>query len=292
MISKKVKRIGISAALVVAMAFSASTMAVSAAEAPTNPPATAPADPIVNDTTKRVEVNNTNPDKADDYDGTDELKKRTVDPTAEDDPTTADVNEGEAAYDTDIDVWGFTEDATVYSVDVEWGAMTFRYTTGTWDPETHQMKTDATSTGWEVYDSQADKALGDIQHDINRVTVTNHSNADVWATLTYEGSNDGTNDYTTTAGVFSETETADENSDDTVVTITAGTGDTDSDTSLIALKTANNGADGAAGTPTKGVTYFKPKNISEQNKTNGITKWTTIGKITVAVSTTDPTPAP
>ncbi len=290
MISKKVKRIGISAALVVAMAFSASTMAVSAAEAPTNPP-TAPADPIVHDDTTSVEVNNTNPDKADDYDGTTEVKKRTVDPTAEDDPDTAE-NEGEAAYDTDIDVWGFTEDATVYSVDVEWGAMTFRYTTGTWDPETHQMKTDATSTGWEVYDSQADKALGDIQHEINRVTVTNHSNADVWAKLTYEGSNEGGKDYSATVGEFSVAETPGQNSDDTGVTITAGATEAASNTSLIALKTANNGTGGAAGTPTKGVTYFKPKNISDANKTNGITKWTTIGKITVAVSTTDPTPTP
>ena len=35
--------------------------------------------------------------------------------------------------DTEIDVLGFTEDATVYSVDVEWGAMTFQYENATWD---------------------------------------------------------------------------------------------------------------------------------------------------------------
>lgn len=57
--------------------------------------------------------------------------------------------------------------ATVYSVDVSWGAMEFTFTKSgdkTWNADTHTY-TDNTRTAWT--------ATG------NTVTVTNHSNADV-----------------------------------------------------------------------------------------------------------------
>lgn len=65
---------------------------------------------------------------------------------------------------------------TVYSVDVSWGSMEFTYTgasEGTWNPATHQYD-GAAAGGWAV------NAAGG-----NKITVTNHSNAAVTATLSY-----------------------------------------------------------------------------------------------------------
>lgn len=195
--------------------------------------------------------------------------------------------EGEANYkpayaDVDIPVYGFTQDATVYSVDVEWGAMTFQYENSTWDPETHTKKTD--NAGWRVYDSVNDKVvmLADgtapaTEDAINEIKVTNHSNAGVWATLTYaEEAN-----HTGTTGTFTKgTETG----DTTVLTEAAGTVP-----AYLTLTTADNGADGAAGTATVGKAYFMPDGISADDKTNGINKWTKIGTITVGIKTAQPT---
>ena len=64
---------------------------------------------------------------------------------------------------------------TVYSVNVEFGAMTFTYhgaAEGDWNPGTHGY-TNGTEASW----SYADGA--------NAVTVTNHSNAAVAVTVTY-----------------------------------------------------------------------------------------------------------
>ncbi len=55
---------------------------------------------------------------------------------------------------------------TVYSVNITWGAMDFKYNDGAWNPETHKYDANWSATG-------------------NTVTVTNHSNADVDAKLTY-----------------------------------------------------------------------------------------------------------
>ena len=64
--------------------------------------------------------------------------------------------------------------AVVYSVDIAWTDMSFTYTgagEGTWDPETHQYE-GGTEASWT--DSNAS------------VTVTNHSNAAVKATASYQ----------------------------------------------------------------------------------------------------------
>ena len=61
----------------------------------------------------------------------------------------------------------------VYSVDVEWGAMEFTYSTGgqrDWDPDTHTY-TDNTTAGWSYTG--------------NTVKVTNHSNQAVTAAFTF-----------------------------------------------------------------------------------------------------------
>ena len=71
---------------------------------------------------------------------------------------------------------GSTGGGTVYSVDITWGDMAFTYTAGsagTWDPNTHSV-TGGTSGAWTPDTS-----------DGNKITVTNHSNARITATLTY-----------------------------------------------------------------------------------------------------------
>lgn len=185
----------------------------------------------------------------------------------------------EAYSDTEIPVWGFTDDATVYSVDVEWGAMTFQYESSTWDPETHKAKEGA---GWKVYDSEADEALEETEHAINEIKVTNHSNAGVWATLTYAAKDD----YTDTTGDFSFTKGTAEG-DTNALTAEAG-----SVPAYLTLLTAdNNKGENGAGKETVGKAYFMPDGISADNKTNGINKWTTIGTITVGIKTEEPTAA-
>ncbi len=71
---------------------------------------------------------------------------------------------------------GSTGGGTVYSVDIAWGDMAFTYTAGsagTWDPATHSVA-GGTSGAWTPDSS-----------DGNKITVTNHSNAEVTASLTY-----------------------------------------------------------------------------------------------------------
>lgn len=186
----------------------------------------------------------------------------------------------EAYSDTEIPVWGFTDDATVYSVDVEWGAMTFQYESSTWDPETHKAKEGA---GWKVYDSEADEALEETEHAINEIKVTNHSNAGVWATLTYAAKDD----YTDTTGDFSFTKGTAEG-DTNALTAEAG-----SVPAYLTLTSADNnlGTGEGVGKETVGKAYFMPDGISADNKTNGINKWTTIGTITVGIKTEQPAAA-
>lgn len=183
----------------------------------------------------------------------------------------------DAYSDTEIPVWGFTQDATVYSVDVEWGAMTFQYESSTWDPETHKAKEGA---GWKVYDSEADEALEETEHAINEIKVTNHSNAGVWAALTYAAKDD----YTDTTGDFSFT-TGTEDGDTNALTAKAG----DVPAYLTLTSADNNlGTGEGVGKETVGKAYFMPDGISADNKTNGINKWTTIGTITVGIKTEEP----
>lgn len=186
-----------------------------------------------------------------------------------------------AYADVEIPVYGFTQDATVYSVDVEWGAMTFQYENSSWDPETHTSKPGA---GWQVYDSVNDKVKVDdkgaavTEDAINEIKVTNHSNDGVWATLSYAGETG----YTTTTGDFSfdkGTETGDTNK------LTAKDGNVPA---YLELETADNGTGGAAGTPTVGKAYFMPNGIQASQK---IDKWTKIGTITVGIKTEVPTAA-
>lgn len=195
-----------------------------------------------------------------------------------------------AYADTEIPVWGFTQDSTVYSVDVEWGAMTFQYENSTWDPETHMSKEGA---GWRVYDSEADEAVlgadgsAVTEHAINEIKVTNHSNAGVWAALTYAGEAG----HTDTDGAFSFTKGT-EGTDTNVLTAAA-----DPVPAYLTLANADNdeGEAEGQGKETVGKAYFMPTGIGTDDKTNGINKWTKIGTITVGIKTEQPgtaTPEP
>lgn len=179
---------------------------------------------------------------------------------------------------TEIPVWGFTKDMTVYSVDVEWGAMTFQWEGSTWNPKTHTNTEDG---GWKVYDSVNDVALDKKEDAINEIKVTNHSNRGIWATLTY-GAEAG---YTDTTGTFSFTDEAG-SGESSVLTAAAG-----SVPAYLSLATAdNNGGEGeGVGKETVGKAYFMPDGIGADNKANGIEKWKQIGTITVGIKTKQPT---
>ena len=150
--------------------------------------------------------------------------------------------------------------------------MTFQYENSSWDPETHKAKEGA---GWGVYDAVNEKRLGDVQDDINQITIINHSNAPVYAGLAYTADKT-VEDYSDITGEF---ESSDPGYDRT--------------TDYVSLETADNGrgADGA-GRPTTAHVYFKPVGLSDDHKTSGITQWTKIGVITVSLQTTDPAAAP
>ncbi len=69
------------------------------------------------------------------------------------------------------------EQAAVYKVDVEWGSMEFTYTepsAGVWNPETHQ------------YEGKVYQGFWSHEADSNKITVTNHSNAEVTVNFAVE----------------------------------------------------------------------------------------------------------
>lgn len=211
-----------------------------------------------------------------------------LNPLQEAKPAVGDKPAVDAYADTEIPVWGFTQDSTVYSVDVEWGAMTFQYENSTWDPVNHVS---IDGKGWQVYDSEADKVVVNddgtkvTEHAINEIKVTNHSNAGVWATLTYAGEadhSDTTGDFSFTKG----TGTAETGGADTdVLTPKSGT----VPAYLTLTTAANNLGDGeGVGKETVGKAYFMPDGIGTDDETNGISKWTKIGTITVGIKTEQP----
>ena len=82
------------------------------------------------------------------------------------------VNTG--SYSADVKGTYQAGGAVVYSVDIAWTDMSFTYTgagEGTWDPETHQYS-GSSEGAWTASDDS--------------ITVTNHSNAAVKATASYQ----------------------------------------------------------------------------------------------------------
>lgn len=86
----------------------------------------------------------------------------------------AEVNDGSKDVTASY-VKGASSD-TIYSVDVTWGSMSFTYTSpaqGTWNPESH------------AYDGAETTGRWSYEADANKITVTNHSNAEVSVGLAY-----------------------------------------------------------------------------------------------------------
>lgn len=90
-----------------------------------------------------------------------------------------------------IDVEGeyTSQPETVYSVEISWGNMEFQYKmTGSYNPSTH----DYNSTSSDVWNIGATG---------NRITVKNHSNTDITATLSYSKT------LNTVTGIFKDATT-------------------------------------------------------------------------------------
>lgn len=80
---------------------------------------------------------------------------------------------GRDSHDVYVTYQAGTSSPTIYSVDIVWQSMEFTYTAaseGTWDPETHAY-TNKQNASWSFEN--------------NKITVTNHSNAEVKAKFTY-----------------------------------------------------------------------------------------------------------
>lgn len=84
---------------------------------------------------------------------------------------------GSASHEVRATYKTMAEAETVYKVDVQWGNMAFTYnlglTTKTWDPATHKYIINPNGKGTWTYNVGA-----------NEVTVTNHSNAALTASVT------------------------------------------------------------------------------------------------------------
>lgn len=83
---------------------------------------------------------------------------------------------GTGSYNTDVKgtYYAGSSSDVVYSVDIAWTDMSFTYTgagEGTWNPETHQYE-GGTEASWTASNDS--------------ITVTNHSNAAVKATASYQ----------------------------------------------------------------------------------------------------------
>lgn len=87
--------------------------------------------------------------------------------------TTINAENGTATKAVKASYHSGTGGGTVYSVDITWGSMAFTYSEGsspTWNPATHTYSSGGAG-GWS--------------NSGNTITVTNHSNAQVTANLTY-----------------------------------------------------------------------------------------------------------
>ena len=210
------------------------------------------------------------PPKPEDPDGPDTPGNKGGGSVEDLDPTRKEATADKPAYaDTTIDVQAHTVSSVVYSVDVEWGAMTFRYENSIWDATAHQTLAGA---GWKVYDSVNDEVVNTTEDAINRIQVTNHSNAEVKAALAYAGQSG----YEDTTGSFAKAADDNETSYDAAAkTLTLASADNDE------------GEAEGQGKATVGCVYFMPSGIKEGYKTAGITKWTQLGTITVGIETAD-----
>lgn len=182
-----------------------------------------------------------------------------------------------------IPVWGFRgslDGAKIYSVDVEWGAMTFQYVDGSasdkvWDPEEHLYKSDggAGAGEWQVYDSENKSVASSDQTSINQISVINHSNAEVKAAFSFAG----TGTPTPLRGKFTVGEGTDK--DESV---------TNPEEAGIKLATADNdlGEGDGVGKEVTGKVFFMPDGpypMTGGGDMSGTPTWQSLGEITVSI---------
>jgi|GEM_PF-1871511 len=159
------------------------------------------------------------------------------DPEPDPTPESVTIN-GDTSKDVTANYVAGQTSEPVYMVDISWGSMTFTYTaasTGTWNPTTHTYD-GVTAAKWTCAENA------------NKITVTNHSNAAVTATITESNVTEG---------------------------ITFAW-----DKTTLELATADNGENGAAGTPTTAsalLTVSGTLTASEELET--------IGTVTVTLET-------
>lgn len=144
----------------------------------------------------------------------------------------------------------------VYDVEVEWTAMNFTYTApskGIWDPEKHEY------TG-------ADPTAQGVWSDPATITITNHSNSEVLAALSYQP--------------LYNTKSVEVKFNDPLV------GDTyESTISNAEIASADNGVDGAAGVAQSKAFNVQPSGRLTKKMYNGaITTNEKIGTITVTIT--------
>ena len=134
-----------------------------------------------------------------------------------------------------------SDSETVFSVDIVWSGLSFTYNEGgkSWNAGTHSY--DTTEAGWAESNAS--------------ITVTNHSNTAITATPTWTAA-DGYGDVTMSFANESGAEIT-----------------------YLALATADNGTDGAAGTATSGIIKVTPGGTLAATANN-----VTIGTITVTIS--------
>ena len=192
-----------------------------------------------------------------------------------------------------IPVWGFKgslDGAKIYSVDVEWGAMTFQYVEGSssdkvWDPDTHSYNTGSGSGGgasqWQVYDSENKSVASSDKTSINQISVINHSNAEVKAAFSFQG--------TGTPAANGKFTLDDGTTEDTDVTDPGAAG--------IKLATADNdlGEGEGVGKEVIGKVFFLPDGpypMTGGVQAPGTLSWQSLGEITVSIDadSTEETP--
>lgn len=97
----------------------------------------------------------------------------------------------DASYSNTVDITAVTSGSNKYSVDVEWGDMTFKYEVGEWNTEDHKYITEAS----EVWNSNTENATTDAiaagegyTLGSGQILVRNHSNQPVKTTYTVDSS--------------------------------------------------------------------------------------------------------
>lgn len=88
--------------------------------------------------------------------------------------------------DSQLQVVGQVEGGIVYSIDVEWGDMIFKWD-GKWNPATHKYEKENGTASW-VENVEKNKTDDNTNLSSGTVRMTNHSNRAVGCTISYEKS--------------------------------------------------------------------------------------------------------